>query len=414
MKKYYVSIIVTLLFFSCSQISQEELKETEEKSISTDTMTQTTCPFLTQDTKGNLVMSWVKEINDSVAIVCYASSTDKGYAFRPTTEIKCSNNVNPHGENLPKIIFKPNGEIIAAWGANNANPKNKYSGLVYYTQSFDEGKTWTNATPLVTDTASYDQRYFDMSLLPSGEVAMIWLDNRSKTDADGSTLYYAETNGKNGFKNEKVIGETCCQCCRTDLFIDSKGSIHAAYRDIINDSIRDMVHIVSIDQGKTFSQPVRISNDNWVISGCPHTGPTMAENKKGLQFAWHTMGGGSGVFFNVTKDNGKTFSLRDSVSTQASAKHAQLSTLQNDHSVIVWDETFKKGENFNVVIGFQNRTAEGKVITTKHISSEDAVSEFPVVKTISDNFVLVAWTQRNPNEKSGSLKKVVFKIVKVI
>src|ERR1700741_4122868 len=326
MKNYLPGILLVFTLFSCNKEPNISLTETIEKAVTEDSL-QTTCPYLTSDHNGNIVMSWVKELNDSDAVMCYATSKDHGFSFERPVEIGTSKGVHPHGENLPKVIFKSTGEMIAMWGISNANPKNKYSGLVSYTQSFDGGRTWTKSRPLVTDTASYDQRYFDMALLPNGEIAVIWLDNRTKSEAAGSTLYYSETKGRNGFQKEKVIGETCCQCCRTDLFVDSKGNIHAAYRDIINDTIRDMVHTISFDKGKTFSTPERISDDNWIISGCPHTGPAMAENKNGIQFAWHTMGGGNGVFFNTTKDNGRTFSLRDTVRSQPSAKHAQLATL---------------------------------------------------------------------------------------
>ena len=101
------------------------------------------CPYLTKDNKGNTVLSWVRMINDSTSVFCYATSTD-GKSFSSPVLIPNSSNIEPHGENIPKIIFKPSGEIIALWGAANPNPKNKYSGLVYYTQSFDNGKTWSN------------------------------------------------------------------------------------------------------------------------------------------------------------------------------------------------------------------------------------------------------------------------------
>ncbi|HET7899508.1 MAG TPA: sialidase family protein, partial [Flavisolibacter sp.] len=156
------------------------------------------CPYLTKDNKGNAVLSWVRMINDSTTAFCYATSTD-GKAFAAPAIVPNSSRIQPHGENLPKIIFKPSGEIIALWGAGNPNPRNKYSGLVFYTQSFDKGNTWTKPTSLVKDTASFDQRYYDVALLPNGEVGIIWLDNRKTTQKAGSGLYFASTNGSNGF-----------------------------------------------------------------------------------------------------------------------------------------------------------------------------------------------------------------------
>src|ERR1044071_7389723 len=106
------------------------------------------CPYLTQDNQGNVVLSWVRSFNDSQAVMCFAVSADNGVLFGMPVVVTGSENVHPHGENMPKIVFKPNGDILAAWGASNPNPKNPYSGLVYYSQSFDGGRSWTKPNTL--------------------------------------------------------------------------------------------------------------------------------------------------------------------------------------------------------------------------------------------------------------------------
>ena len=298
---------------------------------------------------------------------------------------------------MPKVIFKPSGEIIAAWGAANSNPKNQYSGLVYYSQSFDDGKTWTKPRSITADTASFDQRYFDLALLPNGEAGITWLDNRKRWKGEGSGLYYATTNGKNGFTNERLISGPCCQCCRTDLFIDINKNVHVLYRAIINDSIRDMVHIVSTDNGKTFTQPRRISQDNWVINGCPHTGPAMAENRQGIHFTWFTGGNGSGIYFNSSKDNGNTFTGRNSVSGKAS-KHCQITTLPDDRILIAWNESFPYGDTFSSRIGIEERDGNGKPLTKSYVTSQSSNSSFPVMYAINNKKVLVAYTENIKNK----------------
>jgi hypothetical protein len=399
MKKIFSALFIIFTAISCSSPEAKDPAPDPAAAPVDPSAISSSCPFLTSDDKGNIVLSWVRDLNDSASIMCYAISSDKGRTFGKPVEIPSSSNVHPHGENMPKIIFKPGGEIIAAWGASNSNPKNKYSGLVFYTQSFDAGKSWTEAKPLVTDTASYDQRYFDMGLLPNGEAGIIWLDNRKEGKAEGSTLYFASTKGKNGFQDETPVAKTICQCCRTDLFIDKKGSIHASFRDIINDSIRDMVHIVSTDNGKTFSAPERISKDNWVINGCPHTGPAMTQNKNGFHFAWYTMGNGQGVFYCNSKDNCASYSSRDSVSGRSSAKHPQIITLQDDDLVVVWDETVQKGEKYNAWIGLQQRDAEGKTMSTRYVSPDTAVSEFPVILSAGDNSIVLAYSTKGSKNK---------------
>lgn len=382
-------------------------KNNAQLTISTVVGAETTCPFITSDANGKVVMSFGKEIKGENTVLCYAFFDEKAKKFETPIEIPSSKGVELHGENAPKMIFKPNGEIIAVWGIDNPTPKKKYGGLIQYSQSFDKGKSWTSATPLVKDTAGIDQRYFDIDLLPNGEVAIIWLDNRSKTELQGSSLYYAETKGKSGFQNEKSIGETTCQCCRTDLYVGKNGVIYTAYRDIINDEIRDMVLSYSSDNGKTFSEPKRISPDDWKINGCPHTGPTMTQNKAGLHFAWFTMGGGAGVFYANSSDNGSTFSKRDSVSDNPSAKHPQITVLNDKEVVIVWDETAEIEGNYFNRIGLQQRGKNGEIVKTLFVSEDNAMATFPIVKTLNDSEVLVAWSQ-------GSKESQVFyKIIRL-
>ncbi len=114
-----------------------------------------------------------------------------------------------------------------------------------------------------------------------------------------------------------------------------------------------MVHIVSGDDGKSFSSPQRISNDNWVISGCPHTGPAMAENNDGMHFTWFTGGNDAGVYYTSSKDNGRSFNARDSVSGKA-PKHCQITSLANDNIVIVWNESFQMAVSLATVLVLRN------------------------------------------------------------
>jgi hypothetical protein len=386
---FNISICFVIIVFSCKTKSNDVLVIEKETMI--DTLPGS-CSFLTKDDQNRVVLSWIRQKDSASNIFCYSISPDGGKTFGKPVEIPGSDDIKPNGENLPKIIFKPSGEIIAVWGVGNPNPKNKYSGLVYYARSFNEGITWNRATLLVKDTASFDQRYFDVAMLPNGEAGIVWLDNRKTMNREGSGLYYATTKGNRGFQNEKLISEPCCQCCRTDLFIDSKNNIHTIYRAIINDSIRDMVHIISTDGGNTFTKPVRISNDNWVINGCPHTGPAMAENKQGIHFAWFTAGGGSGIYYNHSNDHGHSFSPRDTVSGQT-AKHSQIISLDDGNILITWNEAFVNGKTVNSRIGIEKRNAEGHRLAKQYITEENSQSSYPVLQSINESQVILAYTE---------------------
>lgn len=395
MKYILMSLLCFVLFFSACNNDKSIVDVQPGIAIQVDSLPGS-CPFLAKDNTGNIYLSWARMTDDSSASFCYAVSVDGGQSFGKPIVIPSSHSIQPHSENLPKIIVKPSGEIMALWGAANPNPKNKYSGLVFYTQSIDKGKTWSSPKALVDDTASYDQRYYDVALLPDNEVGIIWLDNRKSADEEGSGLYFATTNGNGGFQQERRISEHCCQCCRTDLFIDSKGGVHALYRGIINDSIRDMMHIVSDDGGKNFSSAKRISNDNWVIKGCPHTGPSMAENKKGLHFAWFTGGVNKGCFYTQSGNNGNSFTNHDRISPLGS--HPQISSFTNGDLVIAWDESIQLDNKYYKRIGVQRRNASGITASQVFITADTLNATYPVIETLPGNNSLVAYTLKKGNK----------------
>jgi len=259
----------------------------------------------------------------------------------------------------------------------------------------------------VSDTSSYDQRYYDVALFPNGEAGIIWLDNRKTSNEEGSGLFFATTNGSNGFGDGRLISQNCCQCCRTVLYIAKQGAVHALYRGIIQDSIRDMVHIVSTNGGKTFSHPERISNDNWVIKGCPHTGPAMTENKNGIHFAWFTGGRNRGCFYTRSTDNGKTYASQDSVSKAGS--HPQIASMQNGELVIVWDESSPIGsKNLSRKIGIQKRNSEGLAEAKTYLTDDASFASYPVLSALDNNSALVAYTK-----KSGDKSYIDYQRVKV-
>ncbi|NEM97670.1 sialidase family protein [Pontibacter burrus] len=399
---YTLFLALFLVIASCSQnrqpANQADFAQVPASPVSISTPgLSASCPYLTQDNNGNVVLSWVQAIDTTENyLMAYAVSDDGGKTFGEMQTIATTKGVHPHDENLPRILYRSNGDIIAMYPVSNPNPKNSYAGLVFYTQSFDGGKTWTEARQLSEDTVnSIDERYFDMEELPNGEVGAIWLDSRKETDKEGSSLYFASTNGRNGFTNEKVIDTQLCQCCRTDLYVDNEQQLHVAYRGILNDSIRDMMHLVSLDGGKTFSGPERISADNWVIDGCPHTGPAMTSNKFGMHYAWFTMGGGSGVYYSQ-KEPGKTFTPRETISNAPAARHPQLSTFNNGKLAIVWDERGGSDKKSNY-IGLQIRSENGAHLRTAQLTAANGNAVYPVITTIKDKELLVAYTVKKDN-----------------
>lgn len=303
-----------------------------------------TAPFLTTDHLGNAVLAWTsKDPADSINRLMYAiydSDTDK---FSEPVVVPVSAGTKSSSESMNKVAFKSDGTVMAVFARRFNNEKNPFAGAICYSMSRDKGLNWSPAQYLHSDTAhAYGRGYFDVSTLKNGEVGAIWLDGRYKKTLKGSAVFYSATQKGDGFKSDTCVNKNTCECCRTDLLTDMQGNIHLTYRSIlfpealINKQVRDIVYTFSNDNGKTFTSEKVISKDNWSIDGCPHTGPSLAVTKNGLNAVWYTAGGTPGLYYSRSSPNGADFNERKLLTT--SGRHPQMIALPDGKLAVIYEE----------------------------------------------------------------------------
>lgn len=409
--------ILILAVWSCiqKQAGNPSYKIDDEPMLLSENGKNASGAFFTRDHDGSNIIVWTEKLpggEETGNIMKFARWNSTDAAFDASQEVESSIGCRTHDESMNKIAFKNDGTIVAVFSKRTPTQKNRFAGALYYTQSFDGGHNWTVGKYLhVGDTThGLSRSFFDLATLPDGEVGAIWLDSRlTKERGDGSSLFFAKTSEKNGFVVDKVIGATTCECCRTDLFVSSTGNIHAVYRDIWQDTIRDMSIVTSSDNGATFSEPKRLSVDNWVINGCPHTGPSIAELRDELYCAWFTMGGGQGIFHATSDNRGDSFNQRRLLTSTGS--HPQLITTENEHLIFVWDEnpnaiTLTHGDHgansqVEQVAVESTPTSYIKVQVWKGgapvrehwVSQPSKYAEFPVAVDLGGGKMGVAWVQ---------------------
>ena len=403
--RHFFLFIVTLLFTSCNQFSSTEvLNDSLSNSVLISNKSSISeASFLTLDHKENPVITWVEEVVNGVFLY-YATSLDSGRTFGVPIKIPTTKGLSSHNESMPKIAFKRNGDAVVVFQKRKPTSENQYAGILLYTQLLEGSKNWSNPKMLHSDTSSgVGRNFFDITRLPDGEIGAIWLDGRNKYE-NGSSVYFAKTNTENGFESEIQIGEKTCQCCRTDIYVDDKNNINVAYRDILKDSIRDIVHVISKDLGSTFSSPVVISEDNWVLNGCPHSGPVMTETSSGLDFFWFTRGGGTGVFHTSKEFMNQNFKKRDLINSQA--RHPQAASLSNDEVAVVWDEYSEKSDFYCDRIGVLI-ISKTKKMQSNYITSKSINATYPDVLKLNNGNLLISWTQKANGESQVFYKQYI-------
>jgi hypothetical protein len=195
---------------------------------------------------------------------------------------------------------------------------------------------------------------------------------------------------------EREIAAGVCYCCKTALAAAGEGRLYAAWRAVYSGSIRDIAATTSVDDGRTFADPSRVSHDNWQIAGCPDDGPALAvDTAETVHVVWPTLLDGAepaAALFYATSDNGRTYSARVRVPTLGGSKptHPQIAITLDGRTMLAWDEVPAGGV----------RTAAISVVTTsggqprvgKPVPLNDGEpASYPVLAT-TDGGVLAAWT----------------------
>ena len=278
--------IVSLLLLGIA-LPNQPIRET---ILSNPTHAGTT-PRLTTDQRGNAVLSWAEKTSDKAAVFFFTVSTDGGETFGPKRSVPVPADLSTHAEGMPKVAVKGNGTLIALFEVSRPTADSPYAGNLYTMTSTNNGKSWTDSKPVHRDvTPGKSHSFGDLARLPNGEIGIVWIDE--KLDGkEGRCIKFVQTQPQGGFSPEIIVDSNACQCCRTNLFVDSKKQIHLTYRDLIptgngSPAARDISRVTSTDGGKTFGSPQRIYVDDWRVAACPHAGSSVTQVANDLYTTW--------------------------------------------------------------------------------------------------------------------------------
>lgn len=285
-------------------------------------------------------------------------------------------------------------------------------------RSTDGGRSFSAATTVRNSDAPGNRGWHNVLAGNNGEVYAVWLDHREMADhtmagapghahaggqkmdgaamAQQSKLYVGAIDGSVA---PHAITGGVCYCCKTALAKADDGRIVAAWRHVYPGNFRDIAFASSSDEGRTFAPPVRVSEDKWMLEGCPDDGPAMAvDTQQRIHVVWPTLvsdeknGEPTVAIFYAQSVDGRTFTPRRRLPTEAVAHHPQIVIDSQGRPVIVWDES---GSGTRRVVA-----ASGPAFRRSVVSLSAGV--YPALAS-SGGRVVAAWTSARP---SGSLIEV--------
>lgn len=236
--------------------------------------------------------------------------------------ISVTNNSSTFGRNLPKISMLNDGRVIIFWSKYAASSKlylaiqdgdsfaepiqiptgtvnpnvwgfglgpdfavkdsvifvtfEKYGDAIYCVRSIDLGQSFSD--PVVV----YDPPSGRRATLPSIAISddhnpavSFITTNAYEQDAEYvvvSSTDVGETFGDIVIASVAADGNFVCECCPSGIMIDNEGDYFLSFRNN-DDNVRDIWVSKSTDNGLTFPVAADVDETDWVISGCPKTGP---------------------------------------------------------------------------------------------------------------------------------------------
>lgn len=322
-------------------------------------------------TASHVAVAWASADTAGVTDIYVAISEDAGITFgEPVRVNHTPGDARANGEQPPRValVAQPSGrpQVVVFWLSRRA------SGSVLLTsRSSDGGRTFADAV-LVTGTDTAGNRgWHALDVGADGAVLLAWLDHRRMaTNADVGTTHQHHTHatepspafaadtvdtvamaqrsdlyfaGGTDDAAPRALTAGVCYCCKTAMVHGADGAIHLAWRHVYPDNMRDIAFTTSRDGGRTFSEPVRVSEDEWSIAGCPDDGPSMTVDTAGrVHVVWPTVvtfrdGSMQKTLFHAMTSDGRTFTPRVAIPHDDAAHHPQVAATGDGSIVVAWD-----------------------------------------------------------------------------
>jgi hypothetical protein len=225
--------------------------------------------------------------------------------------------------------------------------------------------------------------------------------------AQRSKLFFGSLDGS--LAPRGVTGGVC-YCCKTAL-VTTGDSIYAAWRHVYPGNLRDMAFSMSRDGGRTFSAPLRVSEDKWALEGCPDDGPAMAVDRQNrIHIVWPTLVAGStaaaepniALFYAMSTD-GTRFTAREQIPTEGTPHHPRIAIGADNALTIAWDELVSGARQ--VAIGRAAIDGEGRPRIRREALGGSGSGIYPALATGGDA-VIAAWASVSSNSSSIQIRRI--------
>jgi hypothetical protein len=307
-------------------------------------------PMTVSAPEGGFYVAWVNHDANSQSDVMLERFDSEGVASGSPVRVNQQAGIATAWRGDPPSVAVTDRAVYVLWTAR-VESQGKSGTDLYFSVSHDQGKTFGAAVKVNDDKAPGAHGMHSLALAKDGRIYVAWLDERNiqapkpSAHAGGHhmesnrELFVADSNdGGKTFSANRKVAENACPCCKTALIVSPDGTLYASWRHVLPGDFRHVAVASSTDGAAHFSSPVIVSDDKWVLHGCPVSGPSLSIDTNGiLKVVWFAAGEGDapGLYFAETHDKGRTFSPR-SLLMQETVKGTPALATGTNRAVAIW------------------------------------------------------------------------------
>jgi BNR repeat-like domain len=343
--------LVGLLFVTgCSRLSANASRATFQPRQISAAEVDAAEPVTVSAPGGGFYVAWMDHNANNQADVMLARFESDGAALRAPVRVNQAAGVATAWRGDPPSVAVTDHAVYVLWTAR-VESQGKSGTDLYCSVSHDQGKSFAVAVKVNDDKVPGAHGMHSLAVAGDGRIYVAWLDERNvqapkpSTQAGGHhmesnrELFVSDSNdGGKTFSANRKVAENACPCCKTALVVSPDGTLYASWRDVLPGDFRHIAVASSNDNAAHFSAPVIVSDDKWVLHGCPVSGPSLSVAANGtLKVVWFAAGeaGAPGLYVAETHDKGRTFSPR-TLLTQETVKGTPALATGNDRAVAIW------------------------------------------------------------------------------
>ena len=313
-------------------------------------------PAIASSPDGSVYVAWVNHGPKSQADVMIARFKGDGQMQGPAVRVNSQPGIATAWRGDPPTVAVASDQTVFVGWTARVDSESGHAADIYLSSSKDHGQTFGVPVKVNDDPKPAVHGMHSLTVAKDGRIYVAWLDERNvapmpmkdmKMDAKTSghhmesnrELFIASsTDGGHTFTRNQRVATNVCPCCKTALAVNSDGRLYLSWRQVLPGDFRHISVASSSDHGHTFTTPLIVSDDQWVLAGCPVSGATLSALEDGsVRVLWYSEGknGQTGIYSSKTTDNGATFRPRQLVAA-GSVRGTPVLIRSRDGLAAIW------------------------------------------------------------------------------